>query len=67
MLLDLHGNPGGESGEKPCGRTKRDWNFGHWRRDEALNCLRIIAERYKDFDCVAGVQVRCGCGLGKKK
>jgi hypothetical protein len=58
VLLDLHGNPGGESAEKPCGRARRDWSFSMWRREESLECLTIVAKRYKDRDCVAGLQVR---------
>jgi len=57
ILLDLHGNPGGESGEKPCGRARWDWHLGHWRRQEALECLRFVAKRYKDKECVTGLQV----------
>ena len=57
VLLDLHGNPGGESSEKPCGRSLKGWHFGTWRRGEALNCLKTVAHRYKDFACVAGLQV----------
>ena len=57
VLLDLHGNPGGESGEKPCGKADATWTFNEWRRDEAIHVLRVIAGRFKDFACVAGIQV----------
>lgn len=57
VLLDLHGNPGGESSEKPCGRNLKGWNFSSWRRQEALDAIRIVATRYKDRACVTGFQV----------
>ena len=57
MRGSLHGNPGGESGEKPCGRANPSWSFSDWRREEALRVLRIVAERYKGYPCVAGIQV----------
>jgi len=57
VLLDLHGNPGGESSEKPCGRSMKSWSFSCWRKDESLEALRIVATRYKDRVHVAGLQV----------
>ena len=57
MLLDLHGNPGGETEEKPCGRQNDNWCFEDWRRDEALEILSMLAERYKSLDHVVGFQV----------
>mmetsp|Transcript_22954 Transcript_22954/g.37991 ORF Transcript_22954/g.37991 Transcript_22954/m.37991 type:complete len:446 (+) Transcript_22954:1-1338(+) len=57
VLLDLHGNPGGETEEKPCGRGNPDWCFEAWRRDEALDVLAMLAERYRDFEHVTGLQV----------
>eukprot|EP00927_Polykrikos_kofoidii_P039221 TRINITY_DN33650_c0_g1_i1.p1 TRINITY_DN33650_c0_g1~~TRINITY_DN33650_c0_g1_i1.p1 ORF type:complete len:737 (+),score=144.49 TRINITY_DN33650_c0_g1_i1:108-2318(+) len=57
VVLDLHGNPGGESAEVPCGRHDSSWTQGRWRRDEALEVLGTVAKRYADRRCVAGVQV----------
>ena len=57
VLLDLHGNPGGESTEKPCGHANPKWEFSLWRREEALEVLRIVAERYCENECVTGIQV----------
>mmetsp|Transcript_27897 Transcript_27897/g.85165 ORF Transcript_27897/g.85165 Transcript_27897/m.85165 type:complete len:588 (+) Transcript_27897:192-1955(+) len=57
VLLDLHGNPGGETEEKPCGRQNDNWCFEDWRRDEALEILSMLAERYKSLDHVVGFQV----------
>ena len=33
---DLHGAPGGENGERPCGRTDPSWTWEKWRSDEAF-------------------------------
>jgi len=57
VLLDLHGAPGGESGEKPCGRERRDWSWQDWRFDESLAALRTIATRYKGHEAVTGIAV----------
>ncbi|CAE7628333.1 exgA [Symbiodinium pilosum] len=35
VLLDLHGNPGGESGSRPSGRESSLWRWQDWRHDEA--------------------------------
>jgi len=56
-LLDLHGAPGGESGEKPCGRERKDWHWQEWRFDESVAALKIIAARYKGHPAVAGISV----------
>lgn len=56
-LLDLHGAPGGESGEKPCGRERKDWRWEHWRLDESIEALRVIARRYKGHPAVSGIAV----------
>ena len=34
LLLDLHGGPGGESGDRPCGRVDPNWSWEKWRVDE---------------------------------
>ncbi|CAE7040211.1 exgA [Symbiodinium sp. CCMP2592] len=57
VLLDLHGNPGGESGSRPCGRESATWRWEDWRHDEAVEVLRLLAARYCDKSCVTGVQV----------
>merc|ERR1740129_1387933 len=57
VLLDLHGNPGGETADRPCGHKWRRWSWRCWRRDEALEVLRQVAVRYRDSECVTGVQV----------
>lgn len=57
VLLDLHGAPGGESGEKPCGRERKDWHWRLWRFEESLNALRVLAERYKGHPAVTGISV----------
>eukprot|EP00929_Paragymnodinium_shiwhaense_P113457 TRINITY_DN81749_c0_g1_i1.p1 TRINITY_DN81749_c0_g1~~TRINITY_DN81749_c0_g1_i1.p1 ORF type:complete len:489 (-),score=80.39 TRINITY_DN81749_c0_g1_i1:304-1770(-) len=57
VLLDLHGNPGGESEEKPCGRAKATWKFEDWRLDEAIDVLKQVASRYQDKRHVTGIQV----------
>jgi glucan 1,3-beta-glucosidase len=56
-VLDLHGAPGGESGEKPCGRESREWNWQQWRFDESVDALRIVALRYKGHPAVSGISV----------
>jgi glucan 1,3-beta-glucosidase len=58
VLLDLHGAPGGESGSAPCGRKqKAEWHWEHWRFNESLRALRIIARRYCSCPAVTGVAV----------
>jgi glucan 1,3-beta-glucosidase len=56
-LLDLHGAPGGESGEKPCGREWKDWSWANWRFEESVQALRIIARRYRGHPAVSGISV----------
>lgn len=57
VLLDLHGAPGGESGEKPCGRERTDWHWKNWRFDESIAALRAIAERYRGNKVITGISV----------
>ncbi|CAK9106196.1 3-beta-glucanase 1) (Exo-1 [Durusdinium trenchii] len=57
LLLDLHGCPGGESGDRPCGRHDSSWSWERWRTDEAVKILAIVAARYCDKSCVTGIQV----------
>lgn len=57
VLLDLHGAPGGESGETPCGREMKDWRWEQWRLDESLEALKVIATRYKGHPSVSGISV----------
>jgi len=57
VLLDLHGAPGGESSEKPCGRQHKDWRWEDWRIDETLKVLEIVAKRYKGHPAVSGISV----------
>lgn len=57
VLLDLHGAPGGESGETPCGREMKDWRWEQWRLDESLEALKVIATRYKGHPSVSGIAV----------
>jgi len=57
VVLDLHGAPGGESGEKPCGRAWKDWTWKEWRFDDSIRALDIVARRYQGHPCVAGISV----------
>jgi len=57
VLLDLHGAPGGESGEKPCGRARKDWTWKDWRFDDSIRALDILARRYRGHPCVTGISV----------
>eukprot|EP00928_Gymnodinium_smaydae_P043824 TRINITY_DN2929_c0_g1_i3.p1 TRINITY_DN2929_c0_g1~~TRINITY_DN2929_c0_g1_i3.p1 ORF type:complete len:411 (+),score=77.39 TRINITY_DN2929_c0_g1_i3:436-1668(+) len=57
VLLDLHGTPGGESGERPCGRVDHAWHWTSWRRQEAVEVLGELAARYRERRCVTGLQV----------
>mmetsp|Transcript_117671 Transcript_117671/g.333491 ORF Transcript_117671/g.333491 Transcript_117671/m.333491 type:complete len:674 (-) Transcript_117671:179-2200(-) len=60
IVLDLHGCPGGESGDAPCGRRMRPvgrWHWGHWRLDESLEVLKFLAGRYASRKCVTGIEV----------
>jgi len=60
LVLDLHGCPGGESGEAPCGRRQRPigtWNYKQWRIGQSLEALQVVATRYCSRKCVTGVAV----------
>eukprot|EP00928_Gymnodinium_smaydae_P079623 TRINITY_DN63501_c0_g1_i1.p1 TRINITY_DN63501_c0_g1~~TRINITY_DN63501_c0_g1_i1.p1 ORF type:complete len:636 (-),score=131.57 TRINITY_DN63501_c0_g1_i1:73-1980(-) len=57
VLLDLHGCPGGESGERPCGRENPDWTWQDWRFDATIEVLKRIAERFRGHPAVTGVSV----------
>eukprot|EP00928_Gymnodinium_smaydae_P037589 TRINITY_DN26064_c0_g6_i1.p1 TRINITY_DN26064_c0_g6~~TRINITY_DN26064_c0_g6_i1.p1 ORF type:complete len:573 (+),score=112.20 TRINITY_DN26064_c0_g6_i1:116-1720(+) len=60
VVLDLHGCPGGESGEAPCGRRRRPegtWKWRHWQFDATLEVLEILAKRYCSRTCVTGITV----------
>jgi len=60
VLLDLHGCPGGESHDAPCGRRVRPksrWNWKQWSMLDSLRALEVLAERYRDRSCVTGIEV----------
>mmetsp|Transcript_22904 Transcript_22904/g.54048 ORF Transcript_22904/g.54048 Transcript_22904/m.54048 type:complete len:601 (-) Transcript_22904:75-1877(-) len=60
IVLDLHGCPGGESPEAPCGRRQRPesrWNWKHWDFQASLKVLQILARRYAQHSCVTGIAV----------
>mmetsp|Transcript_3665 Transcript_3665/g.10064 ORF Transcript_3665/g.10064 Transcript_3665/m.10064 type:complete len:621 (-) Transcript_3665:65-1927(-) len=60
IVLDLHGCPGGESGEAPCGRRQRPegtWHWKQWRFNQSLEALKVLVQRYKPRRCVTGVAV----------
>lgn len=56
-VLDLHGAPGGESGERPCGRESKDWHWQEWRFDESVAALRAVATRYRGHPAISGISV----------
>jgi len=60
VLLDLHGCPGGESPDAPCGRRVRPakaWNWKKWNFSQSLRALEKLAQRYCGRACVTGIQV----------
>jgi len=57
VLLDLHGTPGGESAEPPCGRKDDKWCSENWSAEESLKVLGIVAKRYAGRSCVCGIGV----------
>ncbi|CAE7620617.1 exgA [Symbiodinium sp. CCMP2456] len=60
IVLDLHGCPGGESPEAPCGRRQRPesrWNWKQWDFQASLKVLQILAKRYAQRSCVTGIAV----------
>lgn len=60
IVLDLHGCPGGESGEAPCGHRQRPdgtWTWRQWNVRKSLEAVEYIAKRYAGRSCVTGVAV----------
>lgn len=60
VLLDLHACPGGESPDAPCGRRQRPeskWSWKHWRTEESLKALEVVAKRYGHKPHVTGIAV----------
>lgn len=61
ILLDLHGAPGGESGDAPCGHHLRPpegtWHWRNWNFRKSLEALKFLAERYKNSKAVTGIAV----------
>lgn len=60
IVLDLHGCPGGESGEAPCGRRQRPdgtWKWRDWRFSQSLQAVDLLASRYCKRRCVTGIAV----------
>lgn len=60
VVLDLHGAPGGESAEAPCGRHQRPrsrWSWRDWRIEESLRALEVLARRYRNSKVVTGIEV----------
>lgn len=60
VVLDLHGCPGGESGETPCGRRQRPhgtWHWSSWLFGKSLQALGVLAERYRGRATITGIQV----------
>jgi glucan 1,3-beta-glucosidase len=60
IVLDLHGCPGGESGEAPCGRRQRPdgtWKWKDWRFEQSLEAVEVLASRYHKRKCVTGIAV----------
>lgn len=56
-VLDLHGAPGGESGDRPCGRERREWNWQDWRIEKSIEVLKLLARRYCGHPSVTGISV----------
>lgn len=57
IVLDLHAAPGGESGDAPSGRIQDHWHWTHWRFNESLRALEVLAKRYCNCKYVTGIQV----------
>lgn len=60
VMLDLHGCPGGESGEAPSGRRQRPegtWKWRQWRQGDTLRALDVLVSRYRGRKCVTGISV----------
>jgi len=60
LVLDLHGCPGGESGEAPCGRRQRPvgtWHWRDWRFAQSLEALKVVTLRYRSRKCITGIAV----------
>mmetsp|Transcript_76670 Transcript_76670/g.135281 ORF Transcript_76670/g.135281 Transcript_76670/m.135281 type:complete len:608 (-) Transcript_76670:86-1909(-) len=67
IVLDLHGCPGSESPEAPCGRRQRPesrWHWRHWDFKKSLEILEFLAKRYGNRTCVTGIAV-CNEPCGK--
>jgi len=60
VVLDLHGCPGGESGDAPCGRRQRPvgtWHWRRWRLRPSIQVLKVLASRYRSRKSVTGIEV----------
>jgi len=60
VVLDLHGAPGGESGDAPCGRRQelpKQWQWTDWHFDASLCALDTLAKRYCGRSHVTGIEV----------
>jgi len=57
IILDLHGCPGGESADPPCGHQDRSWSWQRWRFNESLDALKALCLRYRGRKAVTGVEV----------
>lgn len=60
IVLDLHGCPGGESAEAPCGRRQRPygiWQWRDWDMAQTLKALEVLVSRYNQRRCVTGIAV----------
>lgn len=58
IILDMHGCPGGQSGDHSCGKTGRNYLYGSEEYQRIMENLWIkIAERYKSRACVAAYDI----------
>jgi glucan 1,3-beta-glucosidase len=68
VLIDLHGVKGSQNGKDHSGRIgKSDWFRKKSYRDETIQVLERIAERYKDSPALWGIELLNEPGLGPIK
>ena len=58
LIFDMHGCPGGQSGDHSCGKSGRNYLYNSEKYQQIMENLWVkIAERYKDRACIAAYDI----------